>query len=149
MTGTLFLFTFWPSFNGGAASGSKQMRAVINTYLSLTASVVASIIVSRITKGRKLEMEIILNASLAGGVVMGSNADIIAMGYGAMLAGFIAGVVSSLGYAYVQPFLLEKLNLHDTCGVHNLHGMPALISGIVSAIVVSRGVGNFGDNYDK
>lgn len=77
------------------------MRATINTYLSLSSSVIASIIVARITKGRKLEMEIILNASLAGGVVMGANADIIAKGYGAMLAGFIAGTVSSLGYAYL------------------------------------------------
>ncbi len=106
MTGTLFLFVYWPSFNGGAASGSKQMRAVINTYLSLTSSVIASIIVSRITHNGKLDMEIILNASLAGGVVMGANADIIAKSYGAMLAGFIAGAVSSLGYAYIGPYLL-------------------------------------------
>lgn len=149
MTGTLFLFVYWPSFNGGGASGSKQMRAVINTYLSLSASVIASIIVSRLTKGRKLEMEIILNASLAGGVVMGANADIIANSYGAMLAGFIAGCVSSLGYAYLGHYLAKRFNLHDTCGVHNLHGMPGFIGGIVSAIVVSRGLGNFGDNYSN
>ena len=80
---------------------------------------------------------------------MGANADIIAEPYGAMLAGFIAGCVSGLGYAYIQPFLARKINLHDTCGVHNLHGMPGLIGGIVSAIVASRGVGNFGSNYDK
>lgn len=148
MTGTLFLFVYWPSFNGGSASGSKQMRAVINTYLSLTSSVIASIIVSRLTKGRKLEMEIILNASLAGGVVMGANADIIAMGYGAMLAGFCAGCVSSFGYAYLGPYLASRFNLHDTCGVHNLHGMPGFMGGIISAIVVSRGIGNFGtDNF--
>lgn len=125
------------------------MRAVINTYLSLTSSVIASIIVSRITKGKKLEMEIILNASLAGGVVMGSNADIIAKSYGAMLAGFLAGVVSSLGYAYLGPYLAKKINLHDTCGVHNLHGMPGLMGGIISAIVASRGLENFGSNYQK
>jgi len=147
MTGTLFLFVYWPSFNGGAASGSKQMRAVINTYISLTASVIASIIVSRITKGRKLEMEIVLNASLAGGVAMGSNADIIAKSYGAMLAGFIVGCVSSFGYAILGPYLTKKINLHDTCGVHNLHGMPGVIAGIISAIVISRGGENFGDNY--
>lgn len=149
MTGTLFLFVYWPSFNGGSAHGSKQMRSVINTYLSLSSSVIASIIVSRITKGKKLEMEIVLNASLAGGVVMGSNADIIAMSFGAMLAGFIAGTVSSLGYAFIGPYLAKKINLHDTCGVHNLHGMPGVIGGITSAIVISRGWTNFGDNYAK
>ena len=105
MTGTLVLFCYWPAFNAGSASGSQHQRAAIDTYLSLSSSVIASIIVARITKGRKLEMEIILNASLAGGVVMGANADIIAHGYGAMLAGFIAGTVSSLGYAYLGPYL--------------------------------------------
>jgi ammonium transporter Rh len=101
MIGTLFLFCFWPSFNGALGEGSAMHRAIINTYLSITSSVIASIIVARITKGKKLEMEIILNASLAGGVVMGANADIIAMSYGSMLAGFIAGVVSGLGYSYI------------------------------------------------
>lgn len=123
------------------------MRAVINTYLSLSSSVIASIIVARVTKGKKLEMEIILNASLAGGVVMGANADIIAKSYGAMLAGFCAGTVSSLGYAYLGPFLAKKINLHDTCGVHNLHGMPGVMGGLISAIIASRGLINFGPNY--
>lgn len=149
MTGTLFLFVYWPSFNGGPAKGAQQMRASMNTYLSLASSVIASLIVSRLTKGRKLEMEIILNASLAGGVVMGANADIIANAGGAMTAGFFAGAVSSLGYAYIGPYLAQKINLHDTCGVHNLHGMPAVMGGIISAIVISRGLTNFGTtNYN-
>jgi ammonium transporter Rh len=30
----------------------------------------------------------------------------------------------------------KKLNIHDTCGVNNLHGMPGLMAGI-SGILVS------------
>lgn len=149
MIGTLFLFAYWPSFNGATASGSHQMRAVINTYLSLSASVIASIVVARICKGRKLEMEIILNASLAGGVVMGCNCDIIANAYGAMLCGIVAGTVSSFGYAFIGPYLAKHANLHDTCGVHNLHGMPAVIGAIASAIIVSRSADNYGPNYSE
>lgn len=92
-------------------------------------------------------MEIILNASLAGGVAMGCNASIITMPFGSMLVGIAAGTVASLGYAYLQPFLRRKMWVHDTCGIINLHAMPGVIGGIVSAIVASKSRGSFGDRY--
>lgn len=144
MIGTLFLFCFWPSFNGALGDGASMHRALINTYLSISSSVIASIIVAKATHEGKLEMEIVLNASLAGGVAIGSAADIVCMPFGAMLCGFVSGIVSSLGFAFLSKFLQRKIGLHDTCGVLNLHGMPGLIGGIVSAIVASRGETNFG-----
>lgn len=92
-------------------------------------------------------MEILLNASIAGGVSQGANADIIASPFGSMILGFVAGTVSSFGFAYLSAFLKKKFNLHDTCGVHNLHGMPGVIGGLTSAIVASRAGDNFGANY--
>lgn len=53
-------------------------------------------------------MEVILNASIAGGVAMGCNANIITMPFGAMLTGLGAGTVASLGFAYVKPFLRRR-----------------------------------------
>ncbi len=50
-------------------------------------------------------MEIVLNASIAGGVAIGANADIIVQPFGAMIVGFIAGTVSSFGFAYLSKFL--------------------------------------------
>ena len=47
--------------------------------------------------------------------------------FGAILIGLCAGVLSTVGYAYLKPVLAEKFNLHDTCGVHNLHGMVCFI----------------------
>ena len=138
MLGTMFLFCFWPSFNGALGEGAAMHRAIINTYLAITSSVIGSIIVARMTHGGKLNMEIILNASLAGGVAVGSAADIIVMPFGAMLAGFVTGIISSLGFAYISAYLRKTIYLHDTCGVLNLHGIPGLIGGIVSAIVASR-----------
>lgn len=100
MTGTLFLFVYWPSFNASIGNPSTQQRSVINTYLSITSSVITAIFWSKIIYD-KLEMEIILNASLAGGVVMGANAEIIASPYGSMLAGVIASTVASVGFGYL------------------------------------------------
>jgi ammonium transporter Rh len=148
MIGTLFLFCYWPSFNAATAKfASQAQRTIINTYLSIACSCVASIIVSRIVHG-KLEMEIILNASIAGGVGIGASADIIVKPFGAMIVGFVCGTVSAFGYAYLSKFLQRTIILHDTCGVHNLHGMPGVIGGLTSAIIASRAENNFGDNYE-
>ena len=92
-------------------------------------------------------MEIVLNASIAGGVAIGATADMIVQPFGSMIVGFVAGTISSFGFAYLSAYLRKAINLHDTCGVHNLHGMPGIIGGLTSAIIASRGGDNFGDNY--
>ena len=64
-----------------------------------------------------------------------------------LIIGAIAGTLSVVGYVYIQPYLKKKLKLHDTCGVHNLHGMPGIlggISGFISASVVSDSL--YGDS---
>ena len=38
--GTLILWVFWPSFNAYAVFGDGRHRAIINTYISMTASTV-------------------------------------------------------------------------------------------------------------
>ena len=53
VAGTIFLWLFWPSFNGGLASGNAQYRAIINTYFSLTGSVVATCVFTMFVHGNK------------------------------------------------------------------------------------------------
>jgi len=113
------------------------MRCYINTVISLTGSVLASAYVSRLKFG-KLDMEIILNATLAGGVGIGTCADFVTNPGIAMIAGLITGSVSALGYIYVTPWLAEKYDLHDTCGIHNLHGMPGVIGALIGAFCFGR-----------
>ena len=53
----------------------------------------------------KLDMEIILNATLAGGVAIGASADLIVSPGASMGIGLIVGLVSAYGYIYVTPYL--------------------------------------------
>lgn len=148
MVGTLFLWCFWPSFNSGAAApGDAQMRAVVNTYYSLCSCVLASFAFSALVNpSKKFQMDHLQNATLAGGVAVGACADMIITPGGSLAVGAVAGVLSVCGFHYVQPLLLEKLKVHDSCGVNNLHGMPAILGGLLSALVA--GLASH-DTYDK
>ncbi len=73
----------------------------------------------------------IQNATLAGGVAIGSAANLMVGPGGALGVGILAGLISTLGYAYLSPVLEAKIGLRDTCGVHNLHGMPGALSRLI------------------
>jgi ammonium transporter Rh len=75
------------------------------------------------------------NSTLAGGVAIGAIADLQIRPFAALVVGSLAGIISVLGYQYVTPFFKQRLYLHDTCGIHNLHGMPGVLSGIAGVIV--------------
>lgn len=136
MVGTIFLWLYWPSFNSAVAVEEGQNRAIVNTFLSIASSCIVTFIVSTIVSKGKLDMVHIQNATLAGGVAVGTIADMKIQPFGAMLIGSAAGIISVLGYEYLTP-ALKRMNLHDTCGVNNLHGMPGLLSGIVGGIVAA------------
>jgi ammonium transporter Rh len=138
MVGTLFLWMFWPSFNSGATQGHEQQRAVLNTYLALAACAGTAFAVSTfVNPNNKLNMIHIQNSTLAGGVAVGAMADMMIQPWGAMLIGMIAGIISVLGYEYLTLYAAQHYGCHDTCGVNNLHGMPAVLAGIGSAVVAA------------
>ncbi|CUF55100.1 ammonium transporter, putative, partial [Bodo saltans] len=77
------------------------------------------------------------NASLAGGVAMGTAANMLCKPYGALMVGTAAGAVSTFGYRWLQPRLERWIGLMDTCGVHNLHGMPGVVGALVGVLVTA------------
>ncbi|NXP12403.1 RHAG protein, partial [Thinocorus orbignyianus] len=139
MIGTLFLWLFWPSFNSAIAlEMAEQMKAIVNTYYSLAACAVVTFALSSLVDQRgKFSMVLIQNATLAGGVAVGTCADLSIPPSIAMCIGSLAGIISSLGFHFLTPLLASKLNIQDTCGVHNLHGLPGILGGIAGIIVTA------------
>ncbi|RXN00664.1 Ammonium transporter Rh type A [Acipenser ruthenus] len=177
-----------------AMIGENQYRAVVNTYFSLAACVVAAYAISSVVEHKgKLDMVHIQNATLAGGVAVGTCADMnigpfgamliglvagiistvgfkfltvhiqnatlaggVAVGtcadmnigpFGAMLIGLVAGIISTVGFKFLSPVLASKLGIQDTCGVHNLHGMPGILGGIAGIVAVAMGASE-GASYE-
>lgn len=163
MIGTLFLWLCWPSFNAALVPATRQYLAVFNTFLCLTACTVMTFATSRLfRRAHHFTMEDIQNATLAGGVAMGASADIlvspggfafvfdfvfvfvfcllifVCLAQAALLVGSLAGTLSVFGFAILSPWLQRKLRIYDTCGVHNLHGMPSILGALVSTITCSQ-----------
>ncbi|XP_041336767.1 ammonium transporter Rh type A [Pyrgilauda ruficollis] len=136
MIGTLFLWLFWPSFNSAIAQA--QVIAIINTYYSLAACTIVTFALSSLVDKRgKFSMVLIQNATLAGGVAVGTCADLEIHPFSAMFIGVVAGIVSVLGFQFLTPVMASKLKIQDTCGVHNLHGLPGILGGIAGIIVTA------------
>jgi len=147
--GTLFLWIYWPSFVIGAAQADSegQETGMVNTILALSSSTVISFWASSFLNSRwKFRPVDIQNATLAGGVAIGCTANLTMSAFGAIMIGIAAGLVSCVGYNIIQPYL-ETYELHDSCGVHNLHAMPSVVGAIASVIIA--GYKNDHDNHDK
>ncbi|KAL4646768.1 ammonium transporter Rh type B-like [Arapaima gigas] len=139
MIGTIYLWMFWPSFNSAiTAHGDDQHRTAMNTYYSLASCTLATFAISSLVNHEgKLDMVHVQNAALAGGVAVGTAGEMMLTPLGSMIVGFLAGTISTLGFKYLSPILEEKLHIQDTCGVHNLHGMPGILGAIVGAVTAS------------
>ena len=138
MIGAIFLWMFWPSFNSAIVDPAfpyERQLAIVNTFFSMASSVVGTFAASILLRG-KFGIDEVLNASLAGGVMIGSSCNLITNPAGAIAVGFFAGSISTFGFIKLSA-LLTKVGIYDTCGVHNLHGLPGVLGGIFSAIFLA------------
>ena len=96
---------FWPSFNSAPGPDTDLTRymAVVNTYLALCGSCMMTYATSIwATPGRKITMEHVQNATLAGGVAMGTAASMPVQPFGALIIGGVAGILSTTGYSFIK-----------------------------------------------
>ncbi len=76
-----------------------------------------------------------LNATLAGAVMMGANAELLVTPFIPLCMGFAGGVISTLGFEFVPRILLKYLKFHDTAGVTYLHFIPGVLGGLASGLI--------------
>ncbi|MER2511629.1 MAG: ammonium transporter [Nitrosomonas ureae] len=135
MLGSMVLWLFWPSFATALVPLENMPQTVVNTLLALCGATIATYFLSSKLHHGKTSMVDMANAALAGGVAIGSVCDVVSP-TGAFGIGLLAGILSVLGFVFLQPLLESKFKIVDTCGVHNLHGMPGLLGGLSAFLVV-------------
>lgn len=135
--GSMVLWVFWPSFCAALVPVEAIPHTVVNVFLALCGSTIATYLASVIIRG-KVSIADIANAALAGGVAIGATCDFASHGE-AMIIGVIAGIISTVGFAILQEKQQKIHQIIDTCGVSNLHGIPGAFGGL-AAIVVVKGL---------
>jgi ammonium transporter Rh len=135
MLGSMVLWVFWPSFCAALVAPELVPFTAINVVLALCGATLVTYFASVTLRHGKISIADIANASLAGGVAIGSTCD-HANHPTAFVIGVLAGAVSTFGFAVVQAKLQNAIKSVDTCGVLNLHGAPGLLGGVAALFVV-------------
>jgi ammonium transporter Rh len=134
LLGSMVLWLFWPSFCSALVPPELVPMTVVNVILALCGATLATYIAT-ISLRRKISVADIANASLAGGVAIGSTCD-HASPMQSIVIGILAGALSTFGFAIILPWLQKTIHKIDTCGVMYLHGLPGLMGGLVAMVVV-------------
>ena len=134
LLGSMVLWVFWPSFCAALVPVEAIPTTVVNVFLALCGSTLATYFVSVKIRG-KISPADIANAALAGGVAIGSSCD-FANHFEAMIIGIIAGTISTVGFAILQEKQQKFHKIVDACGVSNLHGIPGIFGGLAAIVVV-------------
>ncbi|MDF0679317.1 MAG: ammonium transporter, partial [Nitrosomonas sp.] len=138
MLGSMVLWLFWPSFATAIVPFEQMPQTIVNTLLALCGATLATYFLSALFHKGKASIVDMANAALAGGVAIGSVCNIVGP-VGAFVIGLLGGAISVVGFVFIQPMLESKAKTIDTCGVHNLHGLPGLLGGF-SAILIVPGI---------
>lgn len=82
-------------------------------------------------------MEVLLFATLSGGVAIGTCAEMLTAPYMSFLIGVVVALISTFGFKTIRHRLDRCSNNHDTCGVLYVFGIPGLLGGIAGVIATA------------
>ncbi len=134
LLGSMVLWVFWPSFCAALVAPELVPATVMNVVFALCGSTLLTYLATMLLR-RGIDAADIANATLAGGVAIGSTCDKVSLPV-AFAIGAAAGFASTFGFAVIQEKLQKSLRLVDTCGVSNLHGIPGLLGGLAALVFV-------------
>ncbi len=136
LLGSMVLWVFWPSFCAALVSVDAIPYTVVNVFLALCGSTLATYVTTVSIRG-KISAADIANAALAGGVAIGATCDYASHPV-ALVIGLIAGTISTIGFAILQKKQEKFHKIIDSCGVSNLHGIPGVFGGLAAIVVVKN-----------
>ncbi|HIE16540.1 MAG TPA: ammonium transporter [Bacteroidales bacterium] len=134
LLGSMMLWVFWPSFCSALVLPEEVVHTAINVIFALSGATVITYMFTIWLRG-KIDAADIANASLAGGVAIGSVCS-TATTTESIIIGGAAGAISTIGFTIIQARLQKGLKLIDTCGVSNLHGIPGLFGGLSALLII-------------
>ncbi|XP_068195562.1 rh blood group, D antigen isoform X2 [Antennarius striatus] len=142
MLGTMFVWMFWPSFNAVLVDNwnpGRKLGAVCSTYLALAVSAVTAVAVSVLSSPKgKLHLIRMQSCVLAGGVAVGVSLPGIDHPWEAMIIGFAAAVVSTIGHRYLKMHMMLAYQCHDTCTILSTYGLPGLLGWLAQLLLQIR-----------
>ena len=112
--GTIFIWILFPSFNTSLIVKKnnetvfvQRYRGIVNTYLSMCGSVIGCFSFSPIFNDGKMKIEQILNASYAGGVIIGGCCNVCGHAWASLLIGLLGGSISTISIFYYKSLIIN------------------------------------------
>ena len=118
------------------AIGAKKSRIL---WQFLTEAAVLTSLGGIVGVGAGIGLAAIISRVTSAPVAISVPSIIIAVVF-SMVIGICAGTLSTLGFSVIAPKVCKLIRGTDTCGVHNLHGMPGLLGGLFG-IAITGNVG--------
>ncbi|MDR0767683.1 MAG: ammonium transporter [Methanosarcinales archaeon] len=130
----MLLWMLWPTFVTAFLPPEQVFWGIMTCYMAGVGSIIAAYVVCQVVE-KKVNPLVYAYAMLAGPVAIGAPLLIVGA-WGALVVGILAGALSALSFLFIHPWLCKKLGVLDVMGVHNLHGIPGWLGGIIAAVVV-------------
>ncbi|WP_251860627.1 ammonium transporter [Clostridium sp. Marseille-Q2269] len=134
--GTLILWFGWFGFNPGSTldiTSPLTAHAAVTTLLGGAMASMSSLIFTYI-RYKKPDPGLTLNGTLAGLVGVTAGASLISY-FGALIIGFVAGIIMVLSIEFVE----KKLKIDDPVGAISMHGACGALGSVAVGLFATDG----------